>query len=915
MVSATLVAMTPPLPLPDDTPMPLQESTFTDKVLLLLAAALNANAMLTYPEYELLQEVVRDIFGEKALHASLQAKLHYALLHPATEPEKLVASLNADMADVSPEQAEALLRGLDTLCDQREHMDHALQNLRESLAEASDSARRRQNNAFRNAASPRKLAGLSRQVLSKLATLAEGALQEPEGDPWGQLREAPNLPQTQTALTRYNARMRRKLENLERMAWTLEHSSKSPLRQALHEFRQTLHDQPFRVVFVGEGKRGKSTLVNALLGKEVSRVRESVPETGSVAEFFYSPHPHYTASFLDEQAFEHLDDYLTGEEHNLLLRDKVNKIRTLREAPLPAQMISLEDVPSYLSVSGPFTALTAKVSLGMPLEFLRPGLVLVDTPGLNATDAFHDYLAYEESLRADCLVFVMDARRPDSLSELHLLRKLAASGRAVSIIGVLTGADRLNEAASVQNALDRALLALQEACRDAVGLRVLGLISLNAREAMLAQCRDHSPFGPNLWQNLAQNPVQRLTKNFGQNFTRSLSKTLHALFDAKAAQPAPQQGEGLEALVQLLHEAMQADSMGDYKARVAARCDALVQHAHVHTHSALSRYRESLPPAQFLEMLDRHASQLAQAAYSHAEQAHAVIAAAAHDIDRWEKDQRRALDQWEERLVLRIMDAAQQHASNLGTAFAKEKAWKQFDLEEAPRIARQCLDEFVIEQSELQAGWEEKLRLFHEEMHQLSTLCLKAVEESEAVLGDICSTTGTMDHILVQTNAHMGRLAVFLAGTGMGGVLGGGIVNLIALGGAAIAVFTSPIMLPGALLLGAAVYALHSMGNPERRKEAFLARKRQKTEQWAAQARALLETELQNRKADIAANYKSAVSRGFVPALEILTGEATHLKLYLQVIDHMRADSIKYESLLNEELLALEGLSNNPSLT
>ena len=54
----------------------------------------------------------------------------------------------------------------------------------------------------------------------------------------------------------------------------------------------------------------------------------------------------------------------------------------------------------------------ARVSVGLPLDTLRAGVVLVDTPGLNDTDQFHDYLSYEESLEADCVIFVMDARDP-----------------------------------------------------------------------------------------------------------------------------------------------------------------------------------------------------------------------------------------------------------------------------------------------------------------------------------------------------------------------------------------------------------------------------------------------------------------------------------------------------------------------
>lgn len=49
----------------------------------------------------------------------------------------------------------------------------------------------------------------------------------------------------------------------------------------------------------------------------------------------------------------------------------------------------------------------------------------------------------------------MDARDPGSNSELSLLRKLARSGRTVSIIGVLTNIDRLNSAASLEVAANR----------------------------------------------------------------------------------------------------------------------------------------------------------------------------------------------------------------------------------------------------------------------------------------------------------------------------------------------------------------------------------------------------------------------------------------------------------------------------
>ena len=45
---------------------------------------------------------------------------------------------------------------------------------------------------------------------------------------------------------------------------------------------------------------------------------------------------------------------------------------------------------------------------------------------------------------------------------------------------------------------------------------------------------------------------------------------------------------------------------------------------------------------------------------------------------------------------------------------------------------------------------------------------------------------------------------------------------------------------------------------------------------------------------------------GFVPALEILTGETVHLRLYLAVMDKIRADAGTFERRMEKGLRALE---------
>lgn len=68
--------------------------------------------------------------------------------------------------------------------------------------------------------------------------------------------------------------MERFANSLDRIAWTLDDMD---LREELYIFRKMLRRQPFKIVIVGERKRGKSSLINAIIGQELSPVRESTP--------------------------------------------------------------------------------------------------------------------------------------------------------------------------------------------------------------------------------------------------------------------------------------------------------------------------------------------------------------------------------------------------------------------------------------------------------------------------------------------------------------------------------------------------------------------------------------------------------------------------------------------------------------
>ena len=463
--SASMLSMLPqPIqPIPGD--------SFNDRILLLLAAVATTDDMLTYREYQLVQEAAQAIFGERALHAELQAKLHYALLNPPSDPADIARDManQADAQKVSSTFVDTMLKALSRIGGQEERIDEKARSLVNDIEWAFRKSRL-ERSAGRGIGLGLNV-GESLGELYRKATNVLPSRKEIAG--WF-------APET----SQFNADMERFANSLDRIAWTLDDMD---LREELYIFRKMLRRQPFKIVIVGERKRGKSSLINAIIGQELSPVRESTPETATVVEFKYAHAPDYSVRFLDSSQFARLEDYLENEQDNLLLTRKIEHIRkgvsdgTFIPGKLLSGITCWDDLSDYISLEGRFSGFVARVSVGLPLDTLRAGVVLVDTPGLNDTDQFHDYLSYEESLEADCVIFVMDARDPGSNSELSLLRKLARSGRTVSIIGVLTNIDRLNSAASLEAAREQARTVLREACRSSGHVELAGVVALNTR--------------------------------------------------------------------------------------------------------------------------------------------------------------------------------------------------------------------------------------------------------------------------------------------------------------------------------------------------------------------------------------------------------------------------------------------------
>lgn len=196
-------------------------------------------------------------------------------------------------------------------------------------------------------------------------------------------------------------------------------------RRGLAELRGKVQSAHFKVMVLGEFKRGKSTLINALLGQRVLPAK-AVPCTATINEIgwgeearavvhFRSPLPEQLPQGLPAEVLEHLERH--------------------PEAPPPLD-IGAEELRRYVSIPDPAreqedsVALTPyeRVELSWPLDLCRNGVEIVDSPGLNEHGTrnriVRDYLR-----EADAVVFVSKCDVLASATEKEVIdRDLRGSG-------------------------------------------------------------------------------------------------------------------------------------------------------------------------------------------------------------------------------------------------------------------------------------------------------------------------------------------------------------------------------------------------------------------------------------------------------------------------------------------------------
>ncbi len=630
--------------------------------------------------------------------------------------------------------------------------------------------------------------------------------------------------------------------------------------EEIEDFKSTLAIQDYHIVIVGEGKRGKSSLLNALLGEEISQVEESIPQTAVPLEFYFQEKPNYFVEFLDEfdqkKQQELLEQNFYSNIHEKSYQKKVK--------------IQKHEIADYAFVTGKFVLQTAKIYVGLNHALLKQGFHLSDTPGLNSLNPFHDYLTYKESLKADCIIFVMDARKPDSASELEFLEKISKQSRAVTIIGIVTGIDRLNKTENINLALERAKILLEKATENNSFIKIRSIIPLNPKELMEHFCykKTLSKTTQENWQIFLKEITQAITDH--QNKTQYLEKIEN----------------NAQYLIKKITQEIE-------KKELTA---------------------QSIFPYNMAFILKKHENNLIEATQKYTEQAQRIIQSVEKDIEAWRQQQQNDLALFEELFINEIQVKMQEFADKLGTDVAKANKWQEFDQNIAKKIAEKNVTQFIKNQEEQLQVWEHKINIFEKQLYEISNDCLKTIAKNFHSLGDTSIKNTTINHILIQGNIKVKQISLFLAGAGSGIALSASFFNIVTVGSIALAFLGDPISISGLILTGLGALTLHYKGNLQKHKQNILEKKYKKTKHWANTIKNALNEILQQKQTELIEQYKEVIIKGFIPSFELLVQECIHIHWYTEfMLELEKSNETKEKNTkakLHNALIMLETYKN-----
>ena len=231
--------------------------------------------------------------------------------------------------------------------------------------------------------------------------------------------------------------------------------------QAVVAYHEKLTENSYKVLVVGEAKRGKSTFVNAVIGKDLLPTDVDI----ATSQVFRVRH-------ADEESVR------------------------LRFEDGSAQPIPAAEIPRYGSQVLADTEEAARldefirwIEIDVPVRFLPREIELLDTPGLGSLYSVHAQITQRLVPQADGVIFVLGSNHPASDIEVDFLEKVLEVTRHVFFIQTMVDQHRREHWQAIQRRNEEIV---QTKFGDRLGsVQVWPISSVNLRKAVATEDEDY----------------------------------------------------------------------------------------------------------------------------------------------------------------------------------------------------------------------------------------------------------------------------------------------------------------------------------------------------------------------------------------------------------------------------------------
>ncbi len=242
-----------------------------------------------------------------------------------------------------------------------------------------------------------------------------------------------------------------KITFLKNSAFLKDHAA---LQQQMDAFDKKVHSDFYTVVVLGEFKRGKSSFVNALLGKELLPT-DVLPETATIHLLLYAQEPRAEVVYKDGH-----------KENGEVSAEFLHRFSATNTK-------SIADQVNYIKI-------------GYPIELLKNHIVLVDTPGVADLDDLRADVTYSFLPAANAVIFLLDANTPLTKTEKDFIESKIIPQGIQQIIFLVNKYDEVDEEED-EDFLEQVELRLRKTFHMGMPdakLKEIQLYPLSARMAM-----------------------------------------------------------------------------------------------------------------------------------------------------------------------------------------------------------------------------------------------------------------------------------------------------------------------------------------------------------------------------------------------------------------------------------------------